>query len=179
MVDAISFVGMAAASTGVLYTLSATFCSLGVGFSPAVQALALDIYMNRPENRGEVGKLLGALSVTQALAYVLPFSSPGQLHGWPVRLPLADDALYSLTCVIARSFDSLACDRSQIVSPALYGFVYSNMVAMFPQAIMVVSMCTSMLVLACLAFVRIPSGSAEDRLVPGSENEEHGNMENP
>ena len=96
MVDAISFVGMAAASTGVLYTLSAAFGSFAAGFPPAVQALSLDIYTNRrPENRGEVGKLLGALNVIQALAYVFPFP-----YSRP-RDPLTDAVIYLTPCDLA------------------------------------------------------------------------------
>ena len=96
MVDAISFVGMAAASTGVLYTLSAAFGSFAAGFPPAVQALSLDIYTNRrPENRGEVGKLLGALNVIQALAYVFPFP-----YSRP-RDPLTDAVIYLTSCDLA------------------------------------------------------------------------------
>jgi hypothetical protein len=69
-----SFLGMAVASTGTLFTLASTISSFAAGFSPATHALALDIYTNRrPQNRGEVGKLFGALSVLQALVYVFPF----------------------------------------------------------------------------------------------------------
>lgn len=51
--------------------LTGIISSLGAGFFPAIQALAIDIYTNlRPENRSEVGKLFGALGVTQVLAYV-------------------------------------------------------------------------------------------------------------
>ncbi|KAG8217854.1 hypothetical protein J3R82DRAFT_6020 [Butyriboletus roseoflavus] len=123
-----AFLGMAIASTGALFTLASTIGSFGAGFTPAVQALALDIYTNRrSENRGEVGKLFGALSVLEALG-------------------------------------------AQIISPAVYGFVYFNTVATFPQAIMIVSMCTSLLSLTFLSFVRLPSKSAGDRVAP-----EHGN----
>lgn len=63
--------GMAVASTGTLFALSSVIGSFTAGFSPAVQALALDVYTNRrTQDRGEVGKLFGALSVIQALGYV-------------------------------------------------------------------------------------------------------------
>lgn len=67
------------------------------------------------------------------------------------------------------SFVPLACDRSQIISPALYGFVYFNTVASFPQAIMVVSMSTTLLALAFLSFVRIAPKPDGDRVAPGNE----------
>ncbi|KAF8136749.1 MFS general substrate transporter [Boletus edulis] len=51
---------------------------------------------------------------------------------------------------------------SQIISPALYGFVYFNTVAVFPQAIMLVSMCASLLVLILFLFVRIRPKTAGD-----------------
>lgn len=69
--DAAVFLGAAVASTGILFTLVNAIGSFAAGFPPATQALALDIYTNRrPQNRGEVGKLFGALSVLQALGYV-------------------------------------------------------------------------------------------------------------
>ena len=78
VLDVVVSMSIVVANTGPLYTLAATIGSLAAGFSPAVQALALDIYTNRrSENRGEVGKLFGALSVVQALAYVFPFASLG------------------------------------------------------------------------------------------------------
>jgi len=124
------FLSMAVASTGTLFVLASAIGSFAAGFSPAAHALALDIYTNRrSQNRGEVGKLFGALSVIQALG-------------------------------------------SQIISPAVYGFVYFNTVAGFPQAIMVVSMCASLLALAFLSFVRIPYKSDGDRDAPGHGNEE-------
>lgn len=69
--EATTYVATAIASTGTIFTLASTISSFGAGFSPAVQALALDIYTNRrAQNRGEVGRLFGALSVLQALGYV-------------------------------------------------------------------------------------------------------------
>lgn len=74
--------------------------------------------------------------------------------------------------VIVWSRVSLTCCRSQIISPALYGFVYFNTVATFPQAIMVVSTCTSLLALTFLSFVRILPKPTNDRVTPEYGNEE-------
>lgn len=65
------YLGLAIANTGALFTLVSMISSFAAGFSPAAQALALDIYARYSQNRGEVGKLYGALSVLQVLAYVL------------------------------------------------------------------------------------------------------------
>lgn len=74
--ELIGFLSMTVASTGAFFTLASTVGSFGAGFSPAVQAVALDIYTNRSsQSRGEVGKLFGALSVIQALGYVFLFVS--------------------------------------------------------------------------------------------------------
>ncbi|KAF9246164.1 major facilitator superfamily domain-containing protein [Melanogaster broomeanus] len=131
VLELISFLIMAVAATGALFTFGTMIGSFGAGFSPAVQALALEIYAKR--GRGE-GKLFGALSVIQSLG-------------------------------------------SQIIGPALYGFVYFNTVATFPAAIMVVSVLTSMLAFVLLAFVRIPSGPGGDDLIAESGDHVNGTGE--
>lgn len=58
------------------------FVSFGGGFGPATQSLALELYNARSRMLGhvaeneaaEAGKLFGALSVLQAMAYVITFS---------------------------------------------------------------------------------------------------------
>ncbi|KAF8843573.1 MFS general substrate transporter [Paxillus ammoniavirescens] len=68
VLDFISFLVMAIATSGAVFTFGTAIGSFGSGFSPAVQALALEIYTKRGgRGRGEAGKLFGALSVTQAL----------------------------------------------------------------------------------------------------------------
>ncbi|OJA15917.1 hypothetical protein AZE42_11217 [Rhizopogon vesiculosus] len=54
------------ASDGLLFVCGSILQSLGVGYSPAVQAFALEVY-NRRGGKGEAGKLFGAISVMQAL----------------------------------------------------------------------------------------------------------------
>ncbi|KIJ16785.1 hypothetical protein PAXINDRAFT_74219 [Paxillus involutus ATCC 200175] len=139
VLDFISFLVMAIATSGAVFTFGTAIGSFGSGFSPAAQALALEIYTKRGgQGREEAGKLFGALSVIRALG-------------------------------------------SHIIGPALYGFVYFNTVATFPQAIMVVSVFTCFLVFVLLAFVRIPSGLAGgDSIVEsGDENSMDEGMEVP
>ncbi|OAX30925.1 hypothetical protein K503DRAFT_148240 [Rhizopogon vinicolor AM-OR11-026] len=54
------------ASNGLLFACGTILQALGVGYSPAVQAFALEVY-NRRGGKGEPGKLFGAISVMQAL----------------------------------------------------------------------------------------------------------------
>ncbi|KAI6013542.1 major facilitator superfamily domain-containing protein [Pisolithus marmoratus] len=66
---------------------------------------------------------------------------------------------------------------SQIIAPAMYGFVYSRTVATFPQAIMLVTASCFTVALVLLAFVRVPESSSG--LVHSSRhNEEGGSEEN-
>ncbi|KAH7889409.1 major facilitator superfamily domain-containing protein [Phlebopus sp. FC_14] len=113
VLDVISFGLMGVASSGSLFTFGTMIGSFAAGFSPAAQALALEIYGNRGKGRGEVGKLFGALSVMQSLG-------------------------------------------SQILGPAMYGFVYFKTVAIFPQAIMLVSVLMTCFVFVLMSFVRAP-----------------------
>jgi MFS family permease len=66
VVDIIALLIMMFASDGLLFVCGSILQSLGVGYSPAVQAFALEVY-NRRGGKGEAGKLFGAISVMQAL----------------------------------------------------------------------------------------------------------------
>lgn len=66
VVDIIAFLTMMLASNSVLFTCGAVLQSLGIGYSPAVQAFALEVY-NRRGGKGEAGRLFGAISVVQGL----------------------------------------------------------------------------------------------------------------
>ncbi|KIJ69040.1 hypothetical protein HYDPIDRAFT_23902 [Hydnomerulius pinastri MD-312] len=139
VIDIVSFFVMAVATTGSLFTFGTMIGSFGAGFSPAAQALALEIYVKRGgQGRGEAGRLFGALSVVQSLG-------------------------------------------SQIIGPAMYGFVYFKTVATFPQAIMYVSVFTTTLALVLLAFVRIPglSGTGASLAAEGSAEGMDEEMEVP
>jgi hypothetical protein len=57
---------MMVASSGTLFACGGFLQALGVGYSPAVQAFALEVYSRRG-GKGEAGKLFGAISVVQAL----------------------------------------------------------------------------------------------------------------
>ena len=66
VIDIIAFLVVILASNGLLFACGAILQALGVGYSPAVQAFALEVY-NRRGGKGEPGKLFGVISVVQAL----------------------------------------------------------------------------------------------------------------
>lgn len=113
VLDILAFVIMIFASNGLVFASGAILQSLGTGYSPAVQAFALDVYSRRG-GKGEAGKLFGAISVVQALG-------------------------------------------SQILGPALFGFVYYKTVATFPGAIFVLTVVLMMISLVLLALVHPPT----------------------
>ncbi|OJA15919.1 hypothetical protein AZE42_11219, partial [Rhizopogon vesiculosus] len=118
VVDIIAFLVVILASNGLLFACGAILQALGVGFSPALQAFALEVY-NRRGGKGEAGKLFGAIYVVQALG-------------------------------------------SQILGPALYGFVYYKTVAIYPRAVFLLSAVLMMVSLGLLALVRVPTTGEED-----------------
>lgn len=65
VIDVISYTLMAVISTPVAFTVFSMTGALGMGFSPAVYSVALDLYAKR--GGMETGRLFGALSVVQAL----------------------------------------------------------------------------------------------------------------
>ena len=67
-VDIVSYVLLVSIPTAVAFTLGTVVGSMGSGFSPAVQSVALGLYRRRGGT--ESGKLFGALSVVQALWWV-------------------------------------------------------------------------------------------------------------
>lgn len=121
VLDIIAFVIMIFASNGLVFASGAILQSLGAGYSPAVQAFALDVYSRRG-GKGEAGKLFGAISVVQALG-------------------------------------------SQIIGPALFGFVYYKTVATFPGAIFVLTVVLMMISLVLLALVHPPTSEDDAEVV--------------
>lgn len=113
VLDILSFATMIFASDGLVFAFGSILQSLGAGYSPAVQAFALDVYSRRG-GKGEAGKLFGAIGVVQALS-------------------------------------------SQIMGPALFGFVYYKTVATFPGAIFALSVVMMIISLALLALVHPPT----------------------
>ncbi|KAG1754617.1 major facilitator superfamily domain-containing protein [Suillus lakei] len=116
--DILAFMTMIFASNGLVFACGATLQSLGAGYSPAIQAFALEVY-SRKGGKGEAGKLFGAISVVQALG-------------------------------------------SQILGPALFGFVYYKTVAIFPGAIFVLTTVLMIISLVLLALVHLPTTSEDD-----------------
>lgn len=113
VLDILSFATIIFASDGLVFAFGSILQSLGAGYSPAVQAFALDVYSRRG-GKGEAGKLFGAIGVVQALS-------------------------------------------SQIMGPALFGFVYYKTVATFPGAIFALSVVMMIISLALLALVHPPT----------------------
>ncbi|KAG1875144.1 major facilitator superfamily domain-containing protein [Suillus tomentosus] len=111
--DILSFATMIFASDSLVFAFGSILQSLGAGYSPAVQAFALDVYSRRG-GKGEAGKLFGAIGVVQALS-------------------------------------------SQIIGPALFGFVYYKTVATFPGAIFALSVVMMIISLALLVLVHPPT----------------------
>ncbi|KAG2157241.1 major facilitator superfamily domain-containing protein [Suillus clintonianus] len=127
VLDILAFVTMIFASNGLVFSCGAALQSLGAGFSPAVQAFALDVYSRRG-GKGEAGRLFGAISVVQALG-------------------------------------------SQILGPALFGFVYYKTVATFPRAIFVLTVVLMSISLALLALIHPPTTSEDDAEVAVLDDE--------
>jgi len=65
LVEMMSYILMAIASTGSAFTVFTAMGSFGAGFMPAVESLALAVYLSRGNT--ESGSLFGALSVMHAL----------------------------------------------------------------------------------------------------------------
>ncbi len=67
-IDIISYALLGFTTSPLVFTLSSMLGSMGTGFSPAVQSVALELYTQRGGT--ESGRLFGALSVIQALRFV-------------------------------------------------------------------------------------------------------------
>ena len=68
-VDALIYLLMIASTGGLMFAVVTACGALGMGFGPAVHAVALALY-NRRGGR-DSGKLFGAMSVVQAIRCVL------------------------------------------------------------------------------------------------------------
>ena len=133
-----SYMLMASAATGTMFTVFTVVGSLSAGFTPSVQSLALGIYAVRGGE--ETGKLFGGLSMVQALWYILS---------------LVRSRYVSLTWLCSGS----------IISPVLFGFTFSRTVATFPQAIFVLGASTVAIAFVCTLFIRAPKGGAGEAIV--------------
>ncbi|KAG5352842.1 hypothetical protein C0989_000184 [Termitomyces sp. Mn162] len=69
LVEVVSYSLMAYAPTALVFTRSSMMTSMGAGLNPALQSVALALYRRR--GGMESGRLFGAISVLQALSYVL------------------------------------------------------------------------------------------------------------
>ncbi|KII88321.1 hypothetical protein PLICRDRAFT_41492 [Plicaturopsis crispa FD-325 SS-3] len=67
-VDVVTYTLMGLANSSLPFTVATMLSSLGAGFGPAAQSVALDLYVHREGGSRETGKLFGALSVVNALS---------------------------------------------------------------------------------------------------------------
>ena len=72
IVEAIVYSAMLLSRDGLTFAVIGAFGALGMGFTPAIQSVALTLYNRRGGK--DSGKLFGAMSVVQALRYVCDFS---------------------------------------------------------------------------------------------------------
>lgn len=156
-IEVCAYIFMATTKSGVLFVIGTIFGSASVAVPPICQATAVEIYSSRTGNgagggQGEVGRLFGAMSVVQAMTSVR----------------------FLIALLDADNWNS----RTQIIGPALYGFVYSHTVATFPQAIMLVAAFNFTVAFVLLSFVKVPvptsGGPIADR---DTEEEGRGNEE--
>lgn len=72
VIEIVSYTLMAATTSPLGFTITGMITSLGSGFSPAMQSVALELYTQRHKGKGHVesGRLFGAISVVNALRYV-------------------------------------------------------------------------------------------------------------
>ncbi|KAG6833090.1 hypothetical protein H0H87_011501 [Tephrocybe sp. NHM501043] len=68
-IEVISYTLMALAPTALAFTAFSMMASMGAGLNPALQSIALALYRRRGGT--ESGRLFGALSVLQAMSYVI------------------------------------------------------------------------------------------------------------
>lgn len=115
VIEIVSYTVMALTPTPVTFTVCSMTAAMGMGFSPAVQSVALEMYARKGGK--ETGKLFGALSVVQALC-------------------------------------------SSTLGPAMFGFVYMQTVATYPQTIFFLVVAVLTAALMFLVLVRLPDESS-------------------
>lgn len=135
---------MAAAATDSIFVLGTIIGSFSVAFTPISQALALDIYT------AAVGDDGGCQGEEEETATSDGPSETGKLFG---------------------VLSVLQALGQQIISPAVYGFVYSRSVAAFPQAIFVVTAICFVIAFVLLTFVKIPMPAISGN--PGAPLHQH------
>ncbi|KIO10641.1 hypothetical protein M404DRAFT_995132 [Pisolithus tinctorius Marx 270] len=137
---------MATATSSYTFVIGTIIGSFSATFAPISQALALEIYTSAAsDNKNQEEEGEGASEEGQG--------ETGKLFG-----------ILSVLQALGQ----------QIISPAMYGFVYSRTVALaFPQAIFVVTAICFMIGFVLLAFVKIPvpvfSGNPRDSVTQHAE----------
>jgi hypothetical protein len=158
LVEMVSNASMAFASTPQVFTVSAVFSQFGAGFAPAVESVALEVYVEkvRQGNKAdgsvplEIGRLYSGLAVVQALSWVT--------------------ALWGLSSIL--TVTDLNARSSQIISPAFFALVYMSTVA---TAVFLCALAGVTLSFVLLSFVRksgpinVQGGSQDDMMVDSVE----------
>ena len=65
LVDMVSYISMGLAQSPIVFALSGVFGTMGSGFSPAAQSVALALYAKR--GGVETGRLFGAIGLIQVI----------------------------------------------------------------------------------------------------------------
>ena len=130
VVDIASYVLLASVPTAVAFTLGTMGGSMGAGFNPAVQSVALGLYRRRGGT--ENGKLFGALSVVQALWWVFSFLSllpvcPGVLQDCLsiLALQFPDPGTHDIWPGLHEHRGYIPADYIYHVCSGSYGFVHA------------------------------------------------------
>ena len=152
VVHIVAYISMGLAKSPLLFALSGTFNSLGAGFSPAAQSVALALYAKR--GGVEIGRLFGAISLIQVIR--------------------CDNIVF----VYIRDIYSLrVLFSSQILAPSIYGFVYVKTVAIYPPMVFFVFAAAISTSFCILSFIRIPKGDEYHRQYLADLEESESNEE--
>ncbi|KAF8643895.1 hypothetical protein AX16_008911 [Volvariella volvacea WC 439] len=147
IIELISYGLMGLAPNAMAFTVCGILGAFGAGFAPAMQSITLAMYMRRGGE--EAGKLFGAMSVIQALRWVL------SAHAFWLYLVL-----------LLKVWGGCS---SQILGPAMYALVYMRTVATFPRTIFFVSVLSVAVSFVLLAFIRLPPEGAETEVETDDE----------
>jgi hypothetical protein len=144
---------MALAPTARTFTLASLFGAMGAGFSPAVQTVALGMYLGREREleRERLSAAEDTLSTTSDETEVERGEVDMHREGKEGEQGGESGRLFGALSVV-----QALC--SQILGPAMYGLVYMKTAGTFPRAIFFVSVGTVALAGVMLAGVRVGRG---------------------
>ena len=147
-----NYTSMGLAQNSIWFALSGTLGAFSLGFSPAVQSVALALYAER--GGVETGRLFGALSLLQVIRCVMIYC-----------------------CCLYELIRLLGFLSSQILAPFIYGFVYVRTVAIYPPMFFFVFTVALSTAFCILSFIRIPKGDEYHRQYLADIEESESNEE--